>query len=209
MKNFISKAITGIILIFIFALIYGFIKDKVIDIFTEEETVKSAYYISDKSLEETLSDSLFTVSEECSVTRVVDGDTIDVDCPSGKNQSVRYLLIDTPEVWKKVSGKWIEDNQCYGKEASKMNKSLVENKKVILISNTLEPKDYYNRKLSHVLINEGKDKNLIVNLFLVGEGFAKFEEYRGVMSFIYEDNAMKKMENIAKENKKGLWGECY
>jgi len=204
-----SKAITTIILIFIFALIYGFIKDKVKDIFTEEEGLKSAYYITDKSLEEILSDSLLTVSEKCSVTRVVDGDTIDVDCPSGRNQSVRYLLIDTPEVWKKVSGKWVEDNQCYGKEASKMNKSLVENKKVTLISNTLEPKDYYNRKLSHVLINEGKDKNLIVNLFLVGEGYAKFEEYRGVISFLYKDDAMKKMENIAKENKKGLWGECY
>ena len=72
-------------------------------------------------------------------------------------------------------------------------------------------KDVYNRKIANVIVNEGKDKNLIVNAFLLGEGFA---------TVYYSNNPLQKflnvgkvqgaegLESLAKKYNKGLWGKC-
>src|SRR3989344_7784781 len=56
------------------------------------------------------------------VTRVVDGDTIDVEI-DGKIERVRYIGIDTPET---VDPR--KPVQCFGGEASKKNQELGEGK---------------------------------------------------------------------------------
>lgn len=58
---------------------------------------------------------------EVSLVRIVDGDTIKVNY-NGQEETVRYLLIDTPET--KAPNKCV---QPYGKEASKRNEELVTN----------------------------------------------------------------------------------
>jgi len=171
---------------------------------------KSSYYLTDEELSELFSNRNLA-RNKCQVTRVADGDTIDVLCPFRNEETIRYAYLDTPEVWKKVNGKWQEDNQCYGKEASNINKELVEGKKVWIFDQQLGMKDVYNRKIANVIVNEGKDKNLIVNAFLLGEGFA---------TVYYSNNPLQKflnvgkvqgaegLESIAKKNNKGLWGKC-
>ena len=172
---------------------------------------KSIYYLTDEFMEEKISNSSFNTYSKCQVTRVVDGDTIDVDCPFNKKETVRYAYLDTPEVWKKVNGKWEEDNQCFGKEASNINKELVEGKEVLLFDQSLI-KDPYGRRISNVIVNEGKDKNLLVNLFLLGEGYATVYYSRDPVQKILnagkEQNA-EMFEDLAKKYNKGLWGKCY
>lgn len=66
---------------------------------------------------------LSAVTELVKVTRVVDGDTIEIE----GGERVRYLGIDTPET---VDPR--KTVQCFGVEASKKNKELVEGKTVRL-----------------------------------------------------------------------------
>ena len=161
-------------------------------------------------MEEKISNSSFKTYSQCEVTRVVDGDTIDVDCPFNKNETIRYAYLDTPEVWKKANGKWEEDNQCFGKEASNMNKELVEGKKVFIFDQSLG-KDPFGRRISNVIVNEGKDKNLLVNAFLVGEGYATVyysNDHVFQMFNSGKEENMEYFEGLAKKYNKGLWGKC-
>ena len=64
--------------------------------------------------------------EKVYVSRVVDGDTIGLD----DGRKIRYLGIDTPETVHPS-----KDVQCFGPEASKINKELVLNKKKRLKNN--------------------------------------------------------------------------
>ena len=199
--------------VIVVALIIWFVADRVgetiVDV-VETDIDKSIYYLSDEFMEEKISNSSYSTYSKCEVTRVVDGDTIDVECPFKREETIRYAYLDTPEVWKKVNGKWQEDNQCYGKEASNINKELVEGKEVFIFDQTLI-KDPYGRRISNVIVNEGRDKNLLVNSFLLGEGYATVYYSRDfVQNFLNpgkEQNA-EMFESIAKKYNKGLWGKC-
>jgi endonuclease YncB( thermonuclease family) len=211
--------ITSSTILFILAIIFWGIVDKVGDavgetvadvVGTDLDNAKSLYYLTDEFLEEIISGSSYSTYSKCQVTRVVDGDTIDVDCPFNKNETIRYAYLDTPEVWKKVNGKWEEDNQCFGKEASNINKELVEGKKVLLFHQS-PIKDPYGRRISTVIVKDGKDKNLMVNSFLVGEGYATVyyskDRLFKILNSGKEEN-MAKVEGLAKKYNKGLWSKC-
>ena len=194
--------ITSSTILFI-AIIIWFVVDRV-----GTDLDKSIYYLTDEYMEEKISNSSYRTYSQCEVTRVVDGDTIDVDCPFNKNETIRYAYLDTPEVWTKVNGKWEEDNQCFGKEASNMNKELVEGKKVFIFDQSLG-KDPFGRRISNVIVNDGKDKNLLVNALLVGEGYATVY-YSNDREFFYsaKEENMEYFEGLAKKYNKGLWGKC-
>lgn len=127
---------------------------------------------------------------EVLVKKAVDGDTIELE----NGQRLRYIGIDTPET---VDPK--QSVQCYGKEAASKNKELVEGKKVRLemdVSN----EDRYGRLLRYVFLGE-----IFVNEYLVREGFAKASSYPPDVK--YQDK-LRLAEQLARENKKGLWGSC-
>lgn len=124
------------------------------------------------------------------VTRVVDGDTIEIE--GGKR--VRYIGIDTPET--------VDPNRptgCYGKEASNKNSELVLNKKVRLVKDVSDT-DRYGRLLRYVYID-----NTFVNDYLVKEGYAKASTYAPDVKFSEQFAAS---EREARENKRGLWGSA-
>lgn len=129
------------------------------------------------------------------VTRVIDGDTIEIE----GGEKVRYIGIDTPETVdpKRPVG-------CFGKEASDENKRLIENKQVLLNKDTSET-DRYGRLLRFVYLDLGDNKTLFINEYLVKNGFAKALSIPPDISlskqFIEE-------ELIAKSQKIGLWGRC-
>ena len=195
------------------AIIIWFVVDRVGDVAGDivgTDIDKSAYYLTDDELSGLFSDTTLA-KNKCQVTRVADGDTIDVRCPFRNEESIRYAHIDTPEVWKKVNGKWQEDNQCYGKEASNINKELVEGKKVWVLDQSFTT-DVYNRRIANVIVNEGKDKNLNVNVFLLGEGFATaYYSINPLDKFLNtgKEENIEYFESKAKKNNKGLWGKCY
>jgi len=93
------------------------------------------------------------------VTRVIDGDTIIIDT----GQRVRYIGIDTPEVYP--------EQEAYGLEAWQANRKLVEGKEVRLERDVTE-KDKYGRLLRYVYAD-----NTLVNAELVRLGLAEAKAY--------------------------------
>src|SRR3954466_5595654 len=97
------------------------------------------------------------------VTRVVDGDTIHVAL-GGRDETVRYIGIDTPESVK--PGTPIE---CFAKAASAANARLVEGRSVRLDYDA-EQRDRYGRLLAYVY---RRGDGAFVNADLVRDGYAR------------------------------------
>lgn len=95
------------------------------------------------------------------VSRVVDGDTIEVRLAGGEEE-VRYIGIDTPETVKPDT-----PVQCFGPQSSAANKRLVEGKPVRLVFDR-ERRDVYGRLLAYVYAGEE-----FVNAALVRGGYAR------------------------------------
>lgn len=127
------------------------------------------------------------------VFRVVDGDTINVEI-NGQTESVRYIGIDTPET---VDPR--KPIQCFGVEASKKNKELVEGK-MIRLEKDITDRDKYGRLLRYVWLD-----NILVNQELVEQGFAKSSSYPPDIK--YQDKFIT-AEKEARTNKLGLWTAC-
>lgn len=123
------------------------------------------------------------------VTRVVDGDTIEIE----GGQKVRYIGIDTPET---VDPK--KPVQCFGKEASNKNKELVENKQVRLEKDVSET-DQFGRLLRYVYIDD-----VFVNDYLVRNGFAHSSTFPPDVKY---QSQFLEAEKEARENGRGLWAE--
>ncbi len=97
--------------------------------------------------------------ETATVTRVIDGDTIDVRL-NGQTERVRYIGINSPE----------RDEVCYN-EATAANATLVQGQRVTLVrdvSNT----DTYGRLLRYVYVGD-----VFVNAELVAGGYAESRAY--------------------------------
>ncbi|HPD97797.1 MAG TPA: thermonuclease family protein [Synergistales bacterium] len=99
------------------------------------------------------------------VLEVFDGDTIRVSMPGGKQETVRYIGIDTPETHHPDRG--VEE---LGKEASKANNELVFGRHVFLETD-VEKRDRYGRMLAYVWI-EKEGKIYMVNEILLRMGYA-------------------------------------
>lgn len=132
------------------------------------------------------------------VTRVIDGDTIEVEI-NGNVEKVRLIGVDTPET---VDPRKIV--QCFGKEASEMSKKILTEKNVKLESDSTQTnRDKYNRLLRYVYIEDGT----LVNKYLIEKGFG--HEYTYHVPYMYQIE-FKQAEKYARENSLGLWapGVC-
>ncbi len=116
------------------------------------------------------------------VTKVVDGDTADLQ---GLGR-VRFSGINTPE-----------KGVCYYSEAKEKLTKLILNKEVYAEKDRSD-KDKYDRYLRYIYLND-----TLVNGVLVQEGYARvFDKYKKDTGR-YEQ--LKKLEEIAVENKAGVW----
>ncbi|OJH18359.1 thermonuclease family protein [Heyndrickxia oleronia] len=126
------------------------------------------------------------------LTRTVDGDTIKV-LYKGKEETVRYLLIDTPE--SKKPGTCV---QPYAKSASEKNEQLVSSGDLSLEFDNGNERDKYGRLLAYVFV-DGKS----VQETLLKEGYAR-------VAYIYEPtykylDQFKQDEKIAQERGSRIW----
>jgi len=128
------------------------------------------------------------------VSRVVDGDTIEVTMPSGKTEDVRYIGVDTPETVDPG-----EPVGCFGPKASHFNENLVEGKRVRLRFDQ-ERRDYYGRLLAYVYLG-----SRFVNAELLKRGLARALYYspNGAHRYQFESIARR-----AGRAGRGLWGAC-
>lgn len=137
------------------------------------------------------------------LVRVVDGDTIKV-MYEGKERSVRYLFIDTPET---VHPK--RPAQCYGKEASDRNKEILRSAQQVALkfehrTNAKDKsgadEDKYGRLLAHIYA-DGKN----VQLQLLEEGLARLAFIEGYDSSLLDE--YKRVAERAKERQIGVWSK--
>ena len=124
------------------------------------------------------------------VTRVIDGDTIEIE----GTKRVRYIGIDTPE-----SVNPEQPVECFALSASNKNKELVEGKMVRLEKDVSET-DQYGRLLRYVYQGE-----TFVNNQLVAEGFANVSTFPPDVKY---QQIFITSEQVARNDNIGLWGEC-
>ncbi len=128
-----------------------------------------------------------------SVSRVVDGDTIDVSI-DGKVKRLRLIGINTPET---VDPRKLVE--CFGVEASNKAKTLLTGKKVSLEGDGSQGElDKYNRLLRYVFLEDGTN----INLLMIKEGYAY--EYTYNLPYKYQTE-FKNAQKQAEANKAGLW----
>lgn len=134
-----------------------------------------------------------STSDTFLVTKVFDGDTIEVEDTAGARYRVRYIGIDTPEMEYETM-----TPECLAQEATKRNTELVQGRQVVLTRDVSDT-DKYGRLLRYVAVS-GED----VGGQLIAAGYAKplsippdvarLEQYR-------------QMAVEAREIKVGLWGD--
>jgi micrococcal nuclease len=127
------------------------------------------------------------------VTRVVDGDTIEVDY-EGHDEDVRYIGVDTPESVKPDT-----PVQCYALAASHFNERLVDGKRVRLAFDA-ERRDVYGRLLAYVHLGK-----TFVNAELVRRGYARTLTIPPNDRFAARFD---RLEQAASDAGRGLWGRC-
>lgn len=127
------------------------------------------------------------------VTRVVDGDTVEVQL-DGAEEDVRYIGVDTPETVKPDT-----PVQCFGPQASAFNHRLVEGRRVRLVFGA-ERRDVYGRLLAYVYL-DGR----FVNAELVRRGLARTLTIPPNDRFAGQ---LKRLEIAAARAGRGLWGVC-
>jgi len=131
--------------------------------------------------------------ERAEVTRVVDGDTIDV-LMAGTTYRIRYIGIDTPET---VDPR--RPVQCYGREASQRNRELVEGKTVELEKDVSET-DEFGRLLRYVWV-----AGEMANATLVREGYAVASTYP---PDVKHQELFLELQREAIAAGRGLWSAC-
>lgn len=134
-----------------------------------------------------------TIRQWARVTRVVDGDTVDVRLNTGARKRVRLLGIDTPERY----------TQCFGQQATRVTQRLLPVRtRVLLTSDPTQARtDRYGRILRYV--TKGK-VDITKRLVYVGAArvyvyhrkpFKRVKAYQGAL-------------RSAKAHRRGLWGAC-
>lgn len=152
-----------------------------------------AYFFTDQ-INTILNDSVAYSDNFYIATKVIDGDTIEVE-NNGQRLKIRYIGIDTPESVKPDT-----PIECYGKEASEFNRNLVLGKKLRLESDVTDT-DKYGRKLRYVYLEDGR----MVNEIILEEGYARLLTIPPNVKYV---DKLREAEKKARENKRGLWSAC-
>jgi len=132
-------------------------------------------------------------TQTVAVTRVVDGDTIEVNPPLSWTEDVRLLGVDTPETVD--PGEPVEP---YGPEASAFTKRQLEGERVTLIFDQ-ERTDQYGRALAYVRIS-GQSETF--NETLLKQGYAQL--YIVSPNDRYEARFSQAQEQ-ARQAQRGIW----
>jgi len=127
---------------------------------------------------------------------IMDGDTIQVNI-NGKIETVRYLLIDTPE-----SKNLKTCVQPFAKEAFKRNSELVKGGRLTLDFEQGNTRDAYGRLLAYVYV-DGES----IQGTLLREGYARVAY---IMNPPYKYLELyRKEENLAKRQKINIWSRTH
>ncbi|HEY8808871.1 MAG TPA: thermonuclease family protein [Solirubrobacterales bacterium] len=127
------------------------------------------------------------------VSRVVDGDTIEV-LLGGRSEDVRLIGVDTPETVKPDT-----PVQCFGERASHFTKRRLTGRWVRLVFG-VERRDVYGRLLAYVYLH-----GRFFNPILVRRGLARSLTIPPNDRFAPR---FRRLELVAARAGRGLWGAC-
>jgi micrococcal nuclease len=127
------------------------------------------------------------------VSRVVDGDTIEVRL-GRRSEDVRLIGVDTPETVKPDT-----PVQCFGERASHFTKRRLTGSRVRLVFG-VERRDVYGRLLAYVYLH-----GRFFNPILVRRGLARSLTIPPNDRFAPR---FRRLELIAARSGRGLWGAC-
>ncbi|MGM9987807.1 MAG: thermonuclease family protein, partial [Bacillaceae bacterium] len=130
---------------------------------------------------------------DVSIVRVIDGDTVKVKLPNGNEETVRLLLIDTPETVHPS-----KPVQPFGKEASNLVKELLPANSKATLEIDVSERDKYGRLLGYIWVN-GK----MVNEILLEKGYAR-------VAYVYAPNTrwvdyFREIQSKAQQKELGIW----
>jgi endonuclease YncB( thermonuclease family) len=131
------------------------------------------------------------IGEPANVTRVIDGDTIEVALDN-EIVAVRLIGIDTPETVHPT-----EPVECYGPAASRFTTGALQGRPVRLEFD-VELLDQYGRTLAYVWLGDG-----LFNETLVARGFALVTTYPPNVRYVDRFLAAQR---DARSHERGLWG---
>jgi micrococcal nuclease len=129
------------------------------------------------------------------VSKVVDGDTFWVINTIGKDEKIRLIGVNTPEV--RNTGR--TQVEYFGKEASDYVKALLTGRRVRL-EYDVGRYDRYKRTLAYVYLEDGT----FLNALLVKKGYANVATYPPNLKYV---DLFIKLEREARGKGKGLWAE--
>jgi micrococcal nuclease len=132
---------------------------------------------------------------EVVVTRVVDGDTVDVSVHRTTHERVRLIGIDTPENVRPG-----ETPECFGPEASRRLNELVPPGSRVRLERDVVARDPFGRLLAYVYVGDD-----MINLTLAREGFAKALSIPPNTAYQRE---FTRAVAAARARGSGLWGAC-
>ena len=132
-------------------------------------------------------------TETVPVTRVVDGDTIEVQLV-GREVDVRLIGIDTPE-----SVAPDQPVECYGRRASAYTGSRLEGE-IVHLEFDIERLDRFGRTLAYVWVGDE-----LFNETLVSQGYAVITTFPPNVKYVDRFLAAQRE---AREAGRGLWGAC-
>lgn len=133
------------------------------------------------------------VKEKAVVLQVIDGDTVKVQFSGNRIETIRMLLIDTPESVKEGT-----PAQPYTRQASQRAKELMIKDTVVEVEVGEEQYDSYGRLLAHIWVDEQN-----INLQLVAEGFARVAYVASPNTQYVE--AFYEAQELAKSKQLNIW----
>lgn len=127
------------------------------------------------------------------VVKVIDGDTVKIKLPNGNEETVRLLLIDTPETVHPT-----KDVQPFGPEASQFSKNLMPTNSEVEVELGIGERDKYGRLLAYFYV-DGK----MVNKMLLEKGLAR-------VAYVYPPNTkyldeFEAIQKKAQQKEVGIW----
>ena len=132
------------------------------------------------------------ISAPPTVTRVIDGDTIEVNIDNAIYK-VRYVGIDTPELDDKRA-----EYFSLAQEATRFNRQLVE-RETVRLEEDISQVDKYGRLLRYVYVDD-----IFVNAELVRQGLACVKAYPPDTKYLAY---LEELEAEARQAGRGIWAK--
>jgi micrococcal nuclease len=132
------------------------------------------------------------------VVHVVDGDTLRVDQPDGKQKTtaIRFWGIDTPELQHRSTD---PPDQPFAREARDLAKELVDQRMVTLQLESHSLRDRHGRLLAYIYLPDGR----CLNEIMIEHGYARADQRFGHSQF----NRYVELESVARRKKLGIWSQ--